>query len=636
MGIFRQFPYSNFHEMNMDEILNIVKTMYEEWNTTKAEWASYKDFIDNYFANLDVSEEVLHALQAMAASGELNDIIDPVIVTETAAWLAEHLTPTSPPVDDTLSIQGAAADAQSTGIVRDNVYASVMELDFTWAAEKHKGYYINASDTEVESGILEHSDYIVIPVGTTHIKLGNISNNYHIYPNVLFYDKEKNLISYQSNSVDDIATYGIPEGSYFVRVNQPNVNIDPALRENLVLFITDHVYGYVGDLNVTMPNTASQLGTTFQLRANHPYAIKCNTAITGRMNLYIAGHTDTLVPIFTDQTVYFTPEYDGVIALFSPSAAVQGPVSLTIYDSNALLAKLTRVPEVYTVGRAERYKSLTKLLFDLKDNENEKIIYIEGGVYNIFQEYADLGTFDDPAPANPTFDYFPYCAWVPNNTHIIGRGLVQLRWEPTTSQISQGWSQTIAPLCVAGNAIIENIEVHCKNGRYCIHDDPLGKGEYMSAHKIYKNVKCYKYANDTDYGFPAVIGFGMDTCMYYEFDSCLFHSDSGTNAFYLHNRGVIGGTQVHSPNVKVRNCIMDTSGNGVRLGNGSGTSYEKIRVDFESCYLGPKVLISDEGAPNDGNNANTYDVTLLNCNSPVITIKDPTNPYPVKIFNPVV
>ena len=115
MGVFRQFPYSNFHEMNMDEILKIVKNLSEEWETTKNEWSSYKDFIDNYFENLDVSEEVLEALQAMASTGELNNIIDPVIANETTAWLTEHISPTSPAIDNSLTISGAGADAKFTG-----------------------------------------------------------------------------------------------------------------------------------------------------------------------------------------------------------------------------------------------------------------------------------------------------------------------------------------------------------------------------------------------------------------------------------------------------------------------------------------------------------------------------------------
>ena len=115
MGIFRQFPYSNFHEMNMDEILKIVKTLQEEWDTTKTEWASYKDFIDNYFENLDVSQEVLDALRILASTGELNTIIDPTIANATAEWLDEHITPTTPAIDSSLSVAGAGADAKATG-----------------------------------------------------------------------------------------------------------------------------------------------------------------------------------------------------------------------------------------------------------------------------------------------------------------------------------------------------------------------------------------------------------------------------------------------------------------------------------------------------------------------------------------
>lgn len=117
MGIFRQFPYSNFHDMNMDQIIKIMREMQDEWAATKEEWASYKDFIDNYFANLDVSEEVLQALRTMAADGSLNTVIDPTIVAATTAWLLENITqPTDPVVDKSLTISGAAADAEVAGI----------------------------------------------------------------------------------------------------------------------------------------------------------------------------------------------------------------------------------------------------------------------------------------------------------------------------------------------------------------------------------------------------------------------------------------------------------------------------------------------------------------------------------------
>ena len=111
MGIFQHFPYTNFHEMNLDEVIRILLDMQSEWNDTKEEWASYKDFIDNYFENLDLTEEVYKVMLRMAANGDLADIIDPVIID----WLIDNITPTKPLVDGSLRIPGAAADAKATG-----------------------------------------------------------------------------------------------------------------------------------------------------------------------------------------------------------------------------------------------------------------------------------------------------------------------------------------------------------------------------------------------------------------------------------------------------------------------------------------------------------------------------------------
>ena len=116
MGIFQQFPYSNFHEMNLDQIIKIMREMQDEWAETKTEWASYKDFIDNYFANLNLDEETEKALRALIADGTLDPVIDPVIIAEVDAWLSDHITqPTTPAIDTSLSIAGAGADAKTTG-----------------------------------------------------------------------------------------------------------------------------------------------------------------------------------------------------------------------------------------------------------------------------------------------------------------------------------------------------------------------------------------------------------------------------------------------------------------------------------------------------------------------------------------
>ena len=138
MGVFRQFPYSNFHEMNMDEIIKIVKDMLEEWAQYHAEWDAWmeeinddwsnyqevmneawqnmQDFINNYFDNLDVQNEINNKITSMVATGEFASIMAPYIPPSVTEWLALHITePVGVVIDNSLSVEGACADAKATG-----------------------------------------------------------------------------------------------------------------------------------------------------------------------------------------------------------------------------------------------------------------------------------------------------------------------------------------------------------------------------------------------------------------------------------------------------------------------------------------------------------------------------------------
>ena len=138
MGVFRQFPYSNFHEMNMDEIIKIIKNMLEEWAQYHAEWDAWmdeinddwsnyqeimneawqdmQDFINNYFDNLDVQVEINNKITSMVASGEFADIVEPYIPPQVTTWLNANITePIGVVIDASLTVSGACADAEATG-----------------------------------------------------------------------------------------------------------------------------------------------------------------------------------------------------------------------------------------------------------------------------------------------------------------------------------------------------------------------------------------------------------------------------------------------------------------------------------------------------------------------------------------
>ena len=124
---YNKYPYTDFHELNLDWVIGRVKKLTEdwaatltEWNNTEEEWQQLYDYVHDYFNNLDVQQEINNKIDQMILNGTFATIATPIIenqvVITTTAWLADHISqPTTPAIDNTLSIAGAAADAKATG-----------------------------------------------------------------------------------------------------------------------------------------------------------------------------------------------------------------------------------------------------------------------------------------------------------------------------------------------------------------------------------------------------------------------------------------------------------------------------------------------------------------------------------------
>lgn len=149
MGLFEQFPYTNFHEMNLDWFLKTFKTLLKEWEEQKREFADLKDawealrqFVENYFENLDVQQEINNKLQQMADNGELLDILEP--------WLTDFATD----YNDRLAALSARMDsfeqlpAGSTTGDAELIAGRVDNVGYTFATI---GENIRASDAKSQS-----------------------------------------------------------------------------------------------------------------------------------------------------------------------------------------------------------------------------------------------------------------------------------------------------------------------------------------------------------------------------------------------------------------------------------------------------------------------------------------------------
>ena len=287
---------------------------------------------------------------------------------------------------------------------------------------------------------------------------------------------------------------------------------------------------------------------------------------------------------------------------------------------------------IYYVGPTRDHKSLTKLFLELKDNYFKKIIYLDEGTYDMFKEYKDAGIPTPPDDVSSP-DYFTYNAFLPPNTALIGVGNVRLEFNPKADEITYGESRTWSPLNIEGECYIENIEIYCKNGRYCIHDD--GHNKFQGTTHYYKNVRTIYEFSDLDaqgrrLGFNNTIGNGIAQGAKFVFEDCHFEfkgSDSHS-AFYTHESGSQPGPQSYLTFI---NCtFLGGAGNPrtVRLQN-LATANIRVETTFENCTIegGLYLTIYKETS------AQHFDVTLINSGNPPQMIDDiANNRYPVKVI----
>lgn len=79
---FSNFPYTDFHNLNLDWILDTVKDLDIKWDSYYTQWNKWQADVQNYIDNLDYIAAIDKYLDALKASGELSDIID--------TWLTEY------------------------------------------------------------------------------------------------------------------------------------------------------------------------------------------------------------------------------------------------------------------------------------------------------------------------------------------------------------------------------------------------------------------------------------------------------------------------------------------------------------------------------------------------------------------
>lgn len=116
----RGIPYDFNGTLSLENkfvvLFKTVKEMFDAQGELVKSYKALHDFVNQYFSNLDVQNEVNKKIEEMKKSGELLNLLKPTVSNEVAAWLTTNITnPSNPPIDKSLTVENAAADAKVTG-----------------------------------------------------------------------------------------------------------------------------------------------------------------------------------------------------------------------------------------------------------------------------------------------------------------------------------------------------------------------------------------------------------------------------------------------------------------------------------------------------------------------------------------
>ena len=153
MGIFRQFPYTNFHEMNMDELIKIVRELADDWVEYQQEWGNLYDDVSSafeqfkadmyeFFNEFDPQSYVNVKIESMLLAGTFNPIIRQELSPYVTAWLDQNITePTGVVIDSSLTVASACADAKAAGDrITDNLRELILWNSFDLSHQMNKNY----------------------------------------------------------------------------------------------------------------------------------------------------------------------------------------------------------------------------------------------------------------------------------------------------------------------------------------------------------------------------------------------------------------------------------------------------------------------------------------------------------------
>lgn len=151
MGFLDKYPYTNWHNVNLDWVLERVKEWGEMVEANDKAFkdleeanASFKEYVTNYLHDLDVQVAIDDKLDRMFESGLLGEYLQPYVSPVVTTWLNENITePEGVIIDSSLTVSGACADAKATGDKINNIENELNVTSKITPMERGNSFFIS-------------------------------------------------------------------------------------------------------------------------------------------------------------------------------------------------------------------------------------------------------------------------------------------------------------------------------------------------------------------------------------------------------------------------------------------------------------------------------------------------------------
>lgn len=552
------------------------------------------------------------------------DSVTPAAINETVSeYLAEHMT--NPPIDPTLTVRNAAADAKVTGDNITDLKNAVNNSYFGLIVPKIiSGKYINATTgAYISSANSKATDYVPCIPGEIVIINAVSASSYGAW-----YDSNKERVA--SLSINAGLNYIVtPSNAYFFATSTRDASVEnlqiyskigtdlKLLTESVSEFGSEKAHA-VGTADVVSGNLFDATlategyflnGTSGTPTANPAYGYSDYIPISGDQYLYSENIASNAIYFYDENKVLLSPA-NRVIQNYALASTwpfnakyCRFNFNISVIDSIAFRTSLNtgyyiskeQILESYNihVGSTQDYttlKSAVDYINRIAKGDIEYNILLDEGTYDALDGF-------DLSSQSSTFMGIV----LPNHTNIIGQGnpantIISVDGTNFPSNIT---NNEVSVLNMYRNHKISNVTIQSKNIRYGVHADDSYRATNPVSDAVmeFENVHFLNLAKTVTGTASYCIGIGAKKGEHFKFKNCWIENQDTTYcAFLAHN-----GTTAEKPVVyDFDGCKFTNNGSyGVRF---TTTAFNIIDiVNFKGCKTNKNVIL-DKGGSNTNTN----------------------------------